>query len=214
MPVFVHLTSHRNLTSIRRSGIGLRKKRWRASGVFAMPVTRNFYVSHQWLRELRRWRSGNVYAVYFRLGDDEQVWIGHYGQPHVLMTANQAVALVMGAEHLAPGTPRHKRAKQRLHNPPEGYEVIVPRKILASEIIRFRGLKQVTGWRYMPGANGTPPCTCLCCGGKGSYGIQRMLRAVEQSEATGKPTKVVVSGRGDASYRRVEQIKQRLKAKG
>jgi phage-related protein len=44
-------------------------------GVFAVPVTRNFYVSHQWLRELKRHNAGRtVAAIYFRVPDDEQVW--------------------------------------------------------------------------------------------------------------------------------------------
>ena len=71
MPVFVHLTLHSNVASIRRGGIGLRKRRFRPRGVYAMPVTRNYYVSHQWLRELRRHGGGTIVAVYFRVPDDE-----------------------------------------------------------------------------------------------------------------------------------------------
>jgi len=64
VPVFVHLTSQRNVASIRRGGIGLRKRLFRPRGVYAMPVTRNFYISHQWLRELRRLGGGTIVAVY------------------------------------------------------------------------------------------------------------------------------------------------------
>ena len=51
-------------------------------GVFAVPVTRNFFVSHQWLRELRRASSGPIAAVYFRVPDEERVWVGHYRHVH------------------------------------------------------------------------------------------------------------------------------------
>lgn len=51
---------------IRRNGIRrLRKARggWPV-GIFAMPVTRNFYISHQWLRELKRRGQGAIAGVY------------------------------------------------------------------------------------------------------------------------------------------------------
>lgn len=215
MPVFVHLTSQRNLASIRRSGIGRRSGRRGAPGVYAMPVTRNFYVSHQWLRELRRWGAGTVVGVYFRLPDDEPITVGHYNSPHVAMTAAQAAALMMGAEGRGPARERKRgaasRGVRRDARPPaslEGYEVIVPRRIEVSELIRVRSLPQVVGWRYQPGAHGTPPCTCLCCGGRGQYGVRKLLQRVEEAEATGKPTKVVVFGRGDDSFRRVERLRR------
>ena len=215
MPVFVHLTSQRNLASIRRSGIGRRSGRRRAAGVYAMPVTRNFYVSHQWLRELRRWGAGTVVGVYFRLPDDEPVTVGHYNRPHVAMTAADAVALMMGAEGRDPAQERKRDASSRgirrgtrLPASPEGYEVIVPRRIEVAELIRVRFLPQVVGWRYQPGAHGTAPCTCLCCGGRGQYGVRKLLRRVEKAEATGKSTKVVVFGRGDDSFRRVERLRR------
>ena len=50
--MFVHLAPESRLALIRRNGI--RRVRRPAGGfpggVFAVPVTRNFYVSHQWLR--------------------------------------------------------------------------------------------------------------------------------------------------------------------
>ena len=54
MPVFVHLTPDRNIASIRRQGIGLRNQLFHSRSVYAVPVMPNFYVSHQWLRELKR----------------------------------------------------------------------------------------------------------------------------------------------------------------
>src|SRR5438046_2291687 len=98
MPVYVHLTSHRNVASIRRNGIGLFKRRLRPRGVYAMPVTRNFVVSHQWLRELKRFGGGTIVGVYFRVSDDEVVEVGHYNSVHVAMTAAEAVGLMMASE--------------------------------------------------------------------------------------------------------------------
>lgn len=215
MPIFVHLTSQRNLASIRRSGIGRRSKYVGFEGVYAMPVTRNFYVAHQWLRELRRWRNGTVVGVYFRLPDDEPVTIGHYNSAHVSMTAAEAVRLMMSVEHRDPVAERKQDGlvdelpdDAVLPSSPEGFEVIVPRRIKRSEIIRIKRLPQVVGWRYEPGAHGKPPCTCLCCGGRGQYGVQRLLRRVEEAEAGGKPTKIIVFGRGERSLKRVQRLRR------
>lgn len=215
VPVFVHLTSHRNVTSIRRGGIALVKRRFRPRGVYALPVTRNFYVSHQWLRELKRLEGGTIVGVYFRVPDDEMVEVGHFNSRHVAMTAAQAVALMMQAEQRDPAAEREKdkasRAVQRgrvLPSSPEGFEVVIPRRIDASEIIRVKALPQVVGWRYRPGSNGEPPCTCLCCV-SGQYGVRKLLRAVEKAEAEGKPHKATVFGRDEKSDRRVERLRKR-----
>lgn len=217
MPVFVHLTSHRNVVSIKRGGIALRKRHHRPRGVYAMPVTRNFYVSHQWLRELRREDSGSIVGIYFRLPDDEPVEVGHYNSQHVTMTAAASVALMLAAEERAPATERTRDRESKavrnghaLPSSPEGFEVIVPRRIEPGEITRVKALPQVLGWRYMPGSNGSPPCTCICCAA-GTYGIRKLLRRVEEAEATGIPTRVNVFGRNDDSYARVERMRERLR---
>lgn len=51
MPILVHLADERVVTSIRKNGIKIGKDQ---QGIFCMPVLQNFYVSHQWLRELKR----------------------------------------------------------------------------------------------------------------------------------------------------------------
>jgi hypothetical protein len=200
MPVFVHLTAARNVVSIRRGGITVRKRRLRPRGVYALPVTRNFYVSHQWLRELKRAGARTVVAVYFRIPDREVVEVGHYNSLHATMTAAEAAALLLAAERSDPSAT-------------EGYEVVIPRTIDRSEIIRVKALPQVVGWRYYPRANGKPPCVCLCCD-RGQYGARKLLRAVEEAEAGGKPTKAIVFFREDDSFRRVERLREeRVKAK-
>ncbi len=156
MAMFVHLSAEKNVKAILRNGITRLKKLQRTpQGIFAMPVTRNFYVSHQWLRELKRRGHGPVAGVYFRIADEQTVWVGHYNQPHKSMTAAQALALIAGQES------------------PQGYQVIVPRRITRSEIHRVRRLPQVVGWRYQPGAHGMKPCPCPICV-QGNYGARRI----------------------------------------
>jgi len=145
--MLVHLTPEKNVRRMLKAGIRLGRARLPAGrGVHAMPVTRSFYVSHQWLRELKRAGQRTLVGVYFRLPDDEEVWIGHYNSEHVRMTADEAMGVVLGQENA------------------EGYEVIVPRRIDADEIHRTRRLPQVLGWRYFPQAHARRwQCFCAVC---------------------------------------------------
>jgi hypothetical protein len=217
MPIFVHLTSQRNLASIRRGGIGAIKKRLRPRGVYALPVTPNFQVSHQWLRELRRLGGGTILGIYFRIPDDEPVEIGHYDSLHLPTTAAEAVALMMSAEKQDPNAARASdraskavRHGRKLPSSPEGFEVIVPRVVAPSEIVRVKALPQVVGWRYRPGANGSPPCLCMCCE-RGSYGVNKLLRRVEEAEAAGRRPDFEIFGRDSKSWDRVDRMKEARK---
>lgn len=219
MPVFVHLTPERNIASIRRQGIGLRKQLFHSRGVYAVPVMPNFYVSHQWLRELKRSKGGTIFGVYFRVPDDEPVAIGHYHSQSATMTAAEAVALLYAAEkrdqNNEPTSDSSANAVRQGHRLPyhaEGFEVIIPRKIERSEIIRVKSLPQVVGWRYYPGANGRYPCICLCCE-RGQYGARKLLRQVEEAEVKGKRTKIVLFGRENDSIRRVNRLREERKGK-
>jgi hypothetical protein len=158
MPLFVHLALESRVALIRRNGISRlrRASGGRPGGVFAVPVTGNFYVSHQWLRELKRRGQGAYSGVYFRVADDEPVWVGHYGHVHRLMTAAQAVAEFNVAEDR------------------QGWEVIIPRRVSPKEVHHVRSLPQFVGWRFSPGAKGKPPyCTCKYCT-RGEYGARRL----------------------------------------
>lgn len=184
MPVFVHLAPARVLRSIRRGGIVPPRARGMERGVYALPVTRSFHVSHQWLRELRRWGRGPIVGVYFRLADDEPVEMGHYNRPRVAMTAAEAAGILWEAETRDPRAAREEDARskavQRGHVLPtsaEGYEVFVPRAIQPSEILRVKALPQVVGWRYYPGAHGQAPCACACCQ-RGLYGGRKLLNSI------------------------------------
>lgn len=215
MPIFVHLASHRSLRSIRRSGIRLVKRGGgRARGVYALPVTRNFQVAHQWLRELRRHGGGTMLAVYFRLPDEEAVEIGHFGGPYVETTAAEAAATMLEAERLDPAAARaaDSRSKavrygRRLPSSPEGFEVVIPRAVSPSEILRVKGLPQVVGWRYRPGANGTPPVAFMEAE-RGAWGLRRLERRVEAAEAACMPVEARLFSRSDESLRRVERLRK------
>ena len=156
MAMFVHLAPKKKVKAILRNGISrLQRKTGVPSGIFAMPVTHTFYVSHQWLRELKRRGQGPVAGIYFRIPDEVTVWLGHYNQAHQPLAAARAAGLI---------------AKQENH---EGFQVIIPRRISKSEIHRVRVLPQIVGWRYFPGAHGKKPCPCPVCQ-SGNYGAGRI----------------------------------------
>ena len=160
MAMFVHLTLASRVEQIRRSGIARLRKATGVSprGVFAVPVTRNFYASHQWLRELKRRNQGPIAGIYFRVPDEQPVWLGHYGQAHCWLSAAEAVAQFAAADD------------------PFGWEVVIPRRIEANEIHRTRRLSQMIGWRFFPKAKGKPPfCTCKFCT-RGEYGAARLRK--------------------------------------
>ncbi|NHC34399.1 hypothetical protein [Scytonema millei] len=37
----------------------------------------------------------NFVGVYFRLDSEELVWVGRYNQPHIQVTVDRAIALIM-----------------------------------------------------------------------------------------------------------------------
>ena len=97
------------------------------------------------MRELKRRGFRQAVGVYFRIPDAEPVWAGLYNEPKHWLTAANAAKLLRDSQSL-------------------GFEVIVPRGILASELRYVRAIPQHLGWRYRPGANGSPPfCGCAYC---------------------------------------------------
>ena len=166
MALFVHLAPENDSDAIRRSGIKPRRLRrpFREGferAVFAMPVTTDYYVSHQWLRELKRRGHRTLVGVYFRIADDQPVVVGRYNADHADLTAAEAVGVIFHTE----GS--------------EGFEVIIPRKIEPGEIHRIKSLPQVTGWRYYPEAKGKKPCGCPYCT-KGDIKSKRIREAYER----------------------------------
>lgn len=142
MPIFVHLADERDASRILNGGIKPGKY---MNGIYCMPVLPNFYVTHQWLRELKRNGAKTFVGIYFRLHSNELVYAGKYGQKHKNITAGQAIKEIMELKD------------------PLGYELIIERKIEPAEIKNVKHLPQTIGWRYMPNSKGKKPCNCEFC---------------------------------------------------
>jgi len=142
MAQFVHIFDAREQASIRRSGI---KAGRHTRGVYCMPVMKDYTATHQWMRELRRFNKVPHKAVQFRIKDSEIVSIGRFNSESLDVTASIAVAIIS----------RHKA--------PFGLEVVIPRAIKTSEIMKFYTPPKTVGWRYWPEAHGTEPCRCDYC---------------------------------------------------
>ena len=158
MAMFVHLAFESDLKSISKNGIAISKFR---KCVFAMPVGANFYISHQWLRELKRNNGKTVLGVYFRINDNERVFVGRYNKEHQEMSAAEAGALANSEDE------------------PLGYEVLINRRIDRREIFKIKRLPQNTGWRYYPESHGKEPCPCPVCQ-RGQYGANGIRRRSEE----------------------------------
>jgi len=142
MPTLVHLADERDSSSIKMNGIKIGKHR---QGIFCMPVLQNFYLSHQWLRELKRRGANTFVGVYFKIDSKTKVYAGRYNHNHKYIELGEAIKEIQTIDD------------------PLGYEIIIDRKIGAKEIGKIKRLPQNIGWRYKPRANGTKPCSCDYC---------------------------------------------------
>lgn len=164
MAMFVHLAPEKRSRSIIRSGIRLPRKRAdRLRGINSMPVTKEFAVSHQWLRELKRDGERTIVAIHFRIPDGQLVQVGHFGRAKLTVTAAEAVGVIMRASDA------------------EGYEVVIPRAIKSCEIHAIRAVRQVVGWRYFPRSHGKRPCGCPVCQPRGALRSRKIRQRYEQS---------------------------------
>lgn len=158
MATLVHIADARLAARITRAGLTPGKT---TRVVYFMPVLRDHFISHQWLRELKRGGVRTLVGVYFRLPSEETVWAGRYNEPHQQIALGLAVRRLMDLAD------------------PLGYEMFIERKITASEITSVRNLPQKIGWRYEPHAHGTKPCGCPVCQPRGSYGGRKIRDAYE-----------------------------------
>jgi hypothetical protein len=146
MARFIHLTDERLLSRIKRSGIRMSSRGTALLCVHATPLLRNFQVTHQWLRELKRSGVRTIAAIHFKVGDGEMVLVGHYNEEPVAVTAAQAAKIF------------------EQHSTGLGLQVLIQHKIKSAEIQRSYIPSQVVGWRYEPGSHGKPPyCGCSYC---------------------------------------------------
>jgi hypothetical protein len=151
----IHLAPDRLARRIARTGIKPTRLEpgfgasWLADhdrAVWAFPVLPSHTLSHQWLRELkRRCRSPRtMVAVTFRIADEEPVYVRHFSEAPTRMTAAQAVGAILR------------------HASPLGYEIMVPRRIEAREIVRIGMPPQTIGWRTNT-ARQRFVCDCRVC---------------------------------------------------
>lgn len=124
-----------------------------------MPVIDDFLLTHQWVRELKRRGHRTAVGIYFRIADNEQVWAGEYNSPKSKLTSAKAAAQLRTGKIL-------------------GFEVIIPRSIMPTEITAIRLLPAV-GWRYFPEAKGKPPrCLCRYCN-RGDIKSKKMRKRLD-----------------------------------
>jgi len=146
MATFVHIFAADDRASILKNGIKVQKAIWRkTNGVFVSPVTKNYYATHQWHREVQRVSNVPKLAARIKIPDDQQVLIGKYNDDHIDVAASRAIRVAMK------------------HEDPIGLEVIIPRAIKPDEILKIYKPPKVVGWRYHPAAKGTKPCGCPYC---------------------------------------------------
>ncbi|RAG83901.1 HEAT repeat domain-containing protein [Streptacidiphilus pinicola] len=160
--MFVHLTSAADERRVRRAGLRAASRgQDGARGVHCFPVLPSYTLTHQWLGEIARFGTrGGLVAVQVRLDDAQPVLVGHYRD-----RARGAQAAVPAAEAV--------RRVAALDDP-RGWEVFVPRAVRAAEIHRIRRAPRALGWRHVPDAHGSRPCTCCGCRQPGTYGSRRL----------------------------------------
>src|SRR5690242_5016267 len=117
MASFIHLADERTLARILKNGLIATKIRGSLRGVYATPVLADYYVSHQWLRELKRRGMRSICAVQFRIPDETPVTVGRYNEEHVPMSVAESVRTFMD------------------HATGMGLEVIIPASVPAKAIM-------------------------------------------------------------------------------
>jgi hypothetical protein len=127
-------------------------------------VTPNYAISHQWLRELKRWGVKTLVAVVFRIDDNEIVFARHYSGIPRGMSAAAAVGVILS------------------HPEPLGYEVMIPRRIKPTEIIAVRHVAQKLGWRAIPGIQKAMICPCPVCVPPGTVKSSRRRVQFEKAQ--------------------------------
>ena len=171
MASFVHLADEKDGKLIEKNGIKSIKMNGRRRGVYCTPVLKDFSITHQWSRELKRRGMKSLICVQFRVSDDERVTVGKYNGDKILMTAAEAVKAVSD------------------HVDPMGLEVIFNRKILSKEIMRIYPAPRIAGWRFRPDAKGKKPfCFCQYCN-RGGIRAQSLISRGADRKSSGVTTR-------------------------
>jgi len=157
--LLVHITAENLAKRLARNGIAP------VNGfVWAFPVLESYTLTHAWSREMKRLGRTSLAAISFRVPDGETVLARHYREQPREMTAAEAVGVI------------------RAEADPRGYEIMLPRRVAASEIVRVRALPKAVGWRYAPDAKGKQPwvCDCVMCRPQGEVKAARQRARVAE----------------------------------
>jgi hypothetical protein len=157
--LLVHITAENLAKRLARNGIAP------VNGyVWAFPVLESYTLTHAWSREMKRLGRTSLAAITFRVPDGETVLARHYLEQPREMTAAEAVGVIRGQAD------------------PRGYEIMLPRRVAASEIVRVRALPKAVGWRYSPNAKGKAPwvCDCVMCRPQGEVKAARQRARVAE----------------------------------
>lgn len=190
MARLVHITNIENERRIKRSGI----KSGQNNIVFFMPHMKDFLISHQWARELKRSGIKNFAAVDFKISNNEEIWFGKYNSQHEKMPLNKAISLFMNKED------------------PLGYEFFIERSIKAKEILKIRKIPKPVGWRYTPKAHGKPPCPCSVCIQAGGYKTKNLKDVIPKLMSRDKAKKIITTSvDGNEIWEAVERLQGKWK---
>ncbi len=158
MPTLVHISSAENEKRIVHTGIKLGKYN---GIIYFMPHTKDFLISHQWVRKLKRSGIKNFIAVDFKLKGEEKVWFGKYTESHDQMSLSDTISHFLDEEDKL------------------GYEFFIERKINPNEILRTGNIPKPMFWRYEPKAHGKKPCQCPMCILRGGFKTNRIKEKTE-----------------------------------
>jgi hypothetical protein len=158
MTQFIHLADSRSIGRIDRNGIMASKTRIEGiKGFYCTPVCKDYYRTHQWLREIKRTGVKSLHAVQFSVPCSYLVWVGRYNDNHVQVTAAEAANIF------------------EEHENGLGLEVVIPRRLIPSAITRIYLPRQVIGWRFSPESKGKKPfCSCKYCN-RGEINAYRVI---------------------------------------
>jgi hypothetical protein len=103
--------------------------------IYAMPVSTNYVVSHQWIAEIKRiYAHMPVSAIYFDLPDEQMVYFGHYAGDKDQMSAAEVSAYF------------YRELQKDDYSHLMGFEVLIPSDIVGG-IKTVKHDMKLTGWR-------------------------------------------------------------------
>ncbi len=167
MVMLVHVAPVRLTERIRRSGIrpgeGLFGG-YKSDAVYAFPVLPSYTLTHQWTREVMKWRRQPLIGTYFRVPDNEIVEFGHFNKGLIKLEASVAAGEI-------------RRAAD-----PRGFEILLRRAVEPREITRIAPVRGVVGWRHRPDAHLHKLCGCRACVAPGEPGGRKLRERYERGE--------------------------------